>query len=135
MCNASATNPAHRAVPHRLIVVLPVTLGWAILPAALPTGTVMAASPSASSFFADATTAKLTAAAGRSDDAGVRQLIAAGADPNTVGAEGMTPLLYAIVGKSKAGAKALLEAGADPNHRARDGETALTMVASGNDTE
>ncbi|WP_247893601.1 ankyrin repeat domain-containing protein [Azospirillum endophyticum] len=95
----------------------------------------MAALPPASQFFPDAATAKLAEAAGRGDAATVRQLVAAGTNPNALGTEGMTPLLFAIASHSKPGAKALLEAGADPNLRARDGESALTMVASGTDTD
>ncbi len=109
--------------------------GLSLTPTFFPARTVMAALPSASHFFSDPATATLADAAGRGDAALVRQTVAAGADPNALGLEGMTPLLFAIASRSKAGAKALLEAGADPNRRARDGESALTLVASGTDTD
>lgn len=119
----------------RLLIVLPLSAGWTATPAGLPVRIVMAKVPSASVRFPDIATAELAKSAARGDAAAVRQLAAAGADPNAGGTEGMMPLLYAIAGNSKAGAKALLEVGADPNRRARDGESALTMVASGTDTD
>ncbi len=132
---AAAPKPGIAFLRRLLILVALAAAGWTPIPTPFAARSAMAALPPASHFFPDAATARLADAAGRGDAAAVRQLAAAGADPNAGGTEGMTPLLFAIASNSKAGAKALLEAGADPNRRARDGESALTMVASGTDTD
>lgn len=53
------------------------------------------------------------AAAGRADE--VARLVKAGADPNALGAEGITPLFWSFFARNAQGMKALLQAGADPN--------------------
>ncbi|WP_452008312.1 ankyrin repeat domain-containing protein [Azospirillum largimobile] len=131
---AAAPKPGIAFLRRLLILLALAAAGWTLLPTPFARS-AMPALPPASHFFPDAATARLADAAGRGDAAAVRQLAAAGADPNAGGTEGMTPLLFAIASNSKPGAKALLEAGADPNRRARDGESALTMVASGTDTD
>jgi len=58
----------------------------------------------------------------------MRQLVAAGADPNVAGDGGTTALMMAIHDVEKT--RLLLEAGANPNARPDDGRTPLTVAAS-----
>ncbi len=60
-----------------------------------------------------------------SEAEGLRILLEAGADPNKIGPEGMTPLQHAVVVRSMPAVKLLLEYGADPNIPDRSGRTAL----------
>lgn len=61
----------------------------------------------------------------------VQALIAGGADVNSVGADGLTPLLVAIQQGSREVVATLLEAGADPTVRADDRLTALGLAQRG----
>jgi ankyrin repeat protein len=61
--------------------------------------------------------AKLARAACTGDVPGVEAAIRAGADPNGVGFEGTTPLIWALNCENLSGMEALLKAGADPNVR------------------
>jgi ankyrin repeat protein len=71
--------------------------------------------PSASEFFADKGVRKLAEAAADGDRNEVTRLVKTGVNVNAAGAEGFTPLAYAMLSVSKKGFAALLDAGADGN--------------------
>jgi hypothetical protein len=86
---------------------------------------------------------ELGRAIARGDIANIKAAIKSGADPNGVGKEGMTPLVYAFGVKQKKAMVILLENGADPNLRItapqasqgmRD-QSAVTIVAGAPDNE
>lgn len=83
----------------------------------------------ASEAFTDVRTAELAQAAADGDAARVRELAAAGANPNERGAKGITPLQWALYHHSTDGMKALLAAGADPAQGSDDGMTVVHLAA------
>jgi len=89
----------------------------------------------ASLFAADVVDASgstpLLAAASNDDEAQVRQLLKAGANPNVRNKLDTTPLLEAAFHSNPEIIKALLDAGADPNASGADGQTPLMLVARG----
>ncbi|HEY0178243.1 MAG TPA: ankyrin repeat domain-containing protein [Dokdonella sp.] len=86
-----------------------------------------------SKVFADARTAALATAAADGDAARVKALVAAGADPNGRGSEGVTVLEWAMLRRSARGVDALLDVGADPNRPGLGGATALHVAAMADD--
>lgn len=86
-------------------------------------------------FFADAHARALAAAAARGDAAEVGRLVAAGANPNAIGRDGMVPLVWAIGKRNHAGMRALLAAGADPNAAGPSGLRPLELAAGSTDPE
>lgn len=87
-------------------------------------------------FFADPAVRALAEAAARGDAAAVAAHHRAGADVNTVGADGMTPLIWTLGHQSKAGLRALLAAGANPNWRDQArGVSAMSLAAGARDPE
>ncbi|MGH8080413.1 MAG: ankyrin repeat domain-containing protein, partial [Lysobacter sp.] len=87
----------------------------------------------ASEVFTDVRSAELAEAAAAGDAARVRELVAAGANPNEAGAKGVTPLQWALYRHSVPGMQALLAAGADPAVGAQDGMTAVHLAAMADD--
>lgn len=79
--------------------------------------------------FPDSRVAALARAACEGDRDRVGNLVRSGADPNGLGFQGVTPLLWAIRFENLAGIEALLEAGADPDLRPPDSFSA-TYAAS-----
>ena len=66
----------------------------------------------------------------------VRRLLSLGINPNAVGDEGVTALIFAAFNNGNAEVvKALLSAGADPNAAADDGVTALMIAAEEGNSE
>lgn len=87
--------------------------------------------------YEDPKVASLVNAAVDGHVAEVERLIAAGANPNTVGKDGTTPLFWALNSKSTPGVEALLKAGADtgkvtPQSR---GYSSMALVSGGNNPE
>lgn len=80
--------------------------------------------------FADASVAKLADAACEGDAASVKQAIESGVDPNAVGFEGVTPLIWALNCGNPTGLEALLLAGANPNQAAKRGYSAVYLAAT-----
>ena len=83
--------------------------------------------------FADAATAALADAAGRSDVTAVRKLVAAGANPNDRGASDVTLLEWALLKQSARGIVALLAVGADAAQPCSGGTTVMHMAAMAGD--
>lgn len=73
---------------------------------------------SAHDIFSERAAAELAIAACKGDGKSVLTLVAGGANPNAVGFQGISPLLWAERCRSLAGMEALLRAGADPNYHA-----------------
>jgi hypothetical protein len=84
----------------------------------------------ACNFTRHAAFSDLANAARAGDAAGIRQLVARGADPNAPsGGNSWTPLLHAIHTHQNASVSALLDAGADVNRADHEGITPLMMAA------
>jgi hypothetical protein len=80
---------------------------------------------------AGATTAALVEAVLAGDDQRIRELVAAGADPNAVDSRG-TPLLQRAMRREDHSVyRLLIELGADPTRGDRDGRTALHLATMG----
>ncbi len=86
----------------------------------------MAASPD--QYFADHRVAALADAAAAGDAAMVERLTAEGVDANARGAQGVTPLLWAVAQGSVAGADALAKAGANPAQADERSRTPLYLA-------
>ena len=90
----------------------------------------------ASEGFSDAQVVALATAAQNGDVAEIDRLVAAGVDVNTVGREGVTPLLWAFFAQNKPGFKRLLEHGATPNIQTKNGDSVMNSTARfANDSE
>ncbi len=88
--------------------------------------------------FPDERVARMVEAASRGDLAGVDTQLRAGANPNYVGADGTSPLLWVLVENRRArdltGAEHLLKAGANPNYRDEKREASAMALAAGGDS-
>ncbi len=69
------------------------------------------------------------------DTARLKSLLAKGGDPNEIGEDGRTPLMWAAWNNSIEDAGLLLARKADVNIRSRDGDTALRLACSQDDAE
>ena len=83
--------------------------------------------------FADPTIRDLSRAACEGNAPAVRSAVQAGADPNAVGRDGITPLAWAVRCESVAGVKALLAAGANPDQVIGDRFTSVVYLAASGD--
>ncbi|WP_242112775.1 ankyrin repeat domain-containing protein [Luteimonas aquatica] len=79
--------------------------------------------------FTDPSTASLAEAAKDGDAVKVRELVAAGANPNAESENGLPLLQWAMLNQSRTGFEALLAAGADPTRGDSDGDTAVHLAA------
>jgi len=125
--------PAHSPILRRLssrVMAAAVLLMLSVCTACAGPGS---GSMQASEVFPDLRSAELAEAAAEGNGARVRELIAAGADPNVRGAKGVTPLQWALYHRSPDGLKALLSAGADPAVGSDDGMTVVHLAAMAND--
>ncbi|WP_416561887.1 ankyrin repeat domain-containing protein [Nocardia testacea] len=78
----------------------------------------------------DATVAlECAAAIAAHDSVRLGEALAAGADPNTVGDEGLTLLHWAVLSRSEPACAVLLEAGADPHRTDDEGDTPVHCAA------
>ena len=68
-----------------------------------------------SEFYSDSSVVKLVLAASRGDTKHIDKLVAGGVDVNSVGKDGFTPLLGALIKRNKKGVARLLKYGANPN--------------------
>lgn len=88
--------------------------------------TEVAARPEAAEqVFADSGVIALADAAARGDAAEIGRLVELGVDANAVGAEGLTPLHWALLNRSADGMRALLDAGGDPGIADEGGRSVL----------
>lgn len=78
-------------------------------------------------------TLALIEAIDRDDAAAVAQACDTGAEPNTIGAEGLTPLLWACLNGRAVAAAALLHRGADPNLCGARGPAPLVVAVVNGD--
>lgn len=67
--------------------------------------------------FSDPLVAELVVAATQNDFQKVDEKVQAGADVNTIGADGVTPLIWQVYLRNVRGAEKLLKLGANPNYR------------------
>lgn len=96
--------------------------------------TVRRSSPTdAAKVFPEPRDRSLAFAVARGNAIRIRQLVADGANPNALGAEGMTPLHWAMVNRSVPGFAALLDAGADLALVGPHGATVIHWAAQAND--
>jgi ankyrin repeat protein len=107
---------------------------WLIAMAALwgACGTGGAPKVTARDIFPDSSAAALAEAAAEGDTDRVRRLIAAGANPNARGRDGVTVSQWALMNQSPKGLAALLEGGADPSLADSSGETVVHYAAKTN---
>ena len=81
-------------------------------------------------FFSEPKTIALVKAVESGDAQKIKRVVADGANINTQGKDGVTPLLWAIWSKSKGGFLQLLELGANPNLQLTSGELAGESATS-----
>ena len=107
---------------------------WLITMAALwgACGTGEAPNVTARDIFPDSFAAALAEAAAKGDTDRVRRLIAAGANPNARGRDGVTVSQWALMNQSPKGFTALLEGGSDPSLADSSGETVVHYAAKTN---
>jgi ankyrin repeat protein len=86
-------------------------------------------------YFPEPWSLALAEAAARGEIAAAAKLTAAGVDINARGKEGMTPLLCAMIKRSKVGFKFLLEHGANPNLQLQNGESVMSLAAMHEDAD
>jgi uncharacterized protein len=107
--------------------------GWLIAVATLSGGCGSGAPEvTAREIFPDTSAAALAEAAADGDTERVRRLIAAGANPNARGRDGVTVSQWALMKQSPKGLAALLEGGADPALADSSGETVVHYAAKTN---
>jgi ankyrin repeat protein len=92
----------------------------------------MSGEKSVDQVFRDPKVVALIKAANKGEIAEMDSLVRQGADPNSVGNEGQTPLVWAIASNNKTGIQKLLELGADPNKKMTNDNSA-TWLAAGRD--
>jgi ankyrin repeat protein len=109
------------------------TLRTLLLGSTLLVGCGGGGSVAADEIFRAPSAAELAAAAAKGDRERVRELVAAGADPNARGDKGVTLTQWALLNRSEAGLDALVEAGADPALADSSGENAIHYAAKAND--
>lgn len=87
--------------------------------------------------FEDPAVVRLVEAALDGQEQEIKSLVKKGADVNYVGKEGVTPLFWVMMKRSKTGMKRLLMAGADPNYKAIDSRqySAVNYAAGGDDSQ
>jgi len=86
--------------------------------------------------FTDQRVVRLIEAVGRGDTRDADTAIRDGADVNTVGKEGISPLLWVLGTHNLNGMEYLLKAGADPNYReTKNNYSAMFLAAGGNRPE
>jgi ankyrin repeat protein len=83
----------------------------------------------ASDFFSQKEVAALAEAASNGDRNALTRLVQEGVDVNTQGMDGMSPLLWALLKRSKSGFAFLLGEGADPNLLAKEGTSVMWFAA------
>lgn len=81
--------------------------------------------------FSDPLVAELVVAATQNDFQKVDEKVQAGADVNSIGADGVTPLLWQVYLRNVRGAEKLLALGADPNYRDEKLHTSALYLAVG----
>ncbi len=86
-------------------------------------------------FYTDPQVLELIEAAEKNDLGRLKQLVQEGADPNTFGKDGMTPLLWVLGHQNKKAMKALLSVGANPNLKEEGKESPISLAAGAEDTE
>lgn len=86
-------------------------------------------------FFTDPKVIELVNAVEQGNVEKIKALRKQGVDVNTVGKEGMTPLMWVLGKQSKQGMRILLTLGANPNFVAPNGESVVTMAAGAEDSE
>jgi uncharacterized protein len=82
--------------------------------------------------FPDSMAAALAEAAAKGDTSRIRRLVAAGADPNSQGRDGVSVSQWALINQSPKGLAGLLENGADPSRAESSGETVVHYAAKTN---
>ncbi len=84
--------------------------------------------------FGNPGSGQLAAALGRGDDAAARELIAAGASPDAIDADGVPLLQWTMLRDDRAAFRRLLALNADPTVPNADGQTAIHLAAMGKQT-
>lgn len=89
----------------------------------------------AKDFFTDPKIIELVKASEQGDIKKIYELVASKVDVNTVGKEGMTPLMWTLGKQNKEGLRALLTIGANPNFIGSQNVSVVTMAAGAEDPE
>lgn len=89
----------------------------------------------ADKYFADLNTRALANAAADGDVQAIRESIAMGANPNSPGKDGMTPVIWALIHRNPKGFNYLLAHGGNPNTELVDGKSVMSLAAMLEDSE
>ena len=109
---------------------------WLFIFAALLTGCASITNNNqAKKYFDDAKAFKLAVAGADGDVTAIQTLRNQSADPNSIGKDGMTPVLWAMVRGNKSGLQKLLEVGGDANYQTDDGNSVMSLAAEVDDPE
>ncbi len=115
-------------------------LGRLLLACGLPlcfacTGAPNVKNSRASDLFPNLRDTELAHAAAAGRILRMRELVESGANINAVGADGVTPLLWALRAQNKRGVQAALELGANSNQVIPDGLSAISLASAMEDSE
>ena len=86
-------------------------------------------------FYQNPAQVRLLDALTTGDRAAIEKALTSGADPNLEGAQGMTPLFWALGHKQKEALRTLLAHGADPNKLNARGDSVVHLAAGAEDPE
>ncbi len=88
-----------------------------------------------SEFFSDPNIISFVHAAEDGDEVKIKSMVNSGINVNSVGKNGITPLIWLVLLHNHDGIRGLLKNGADPNQATFDGDSALTLAARIADNE
>jgi len=109
--------------------VIPAVLGFIYI-ASIGCSASTIAGHDISEFFSNPNIIGLVRAAENGDESEIKTIVDSGTNVNSVGKNGITPLIWLVLLHNHDGIRGLLKNGADPNQATFDDDSALTLAAS-----